>query len=109
MTNYYIGDVILIHNGLTEKQFEILSVDAGQIQLLDSVIGISSTLKTNEISELILSGKAKIVPRDKNIRKKSEALSADFSTYTEEIKFEARRRSGRDHTLLMKFEQPDRL
>lgn len=92
MTIYYVGDVLLINNGLTEKQFDILSADSGSLQLLDSVMGISSTQKINEISELILSGKAKLIPRDKNQRKQSEPLSADFSTYSEDMKSESRRR-----------------
>lgn len=92
MTSYYIGDTLLIQNKITNKQFEILSVDHGLIQLLDVVLGVVSTEKVNAISELILSGTAKIIPRNLEARKLAEPLSADFATYSEEIKVEARRR-----------------
>ena len=40
MTNYFVGDVLIIKNDITEKQFEILDLADGVIHLFDSVLGI---------------------------------------------------------------------
>ena len=52
MTNYFVGDVLIIKNDITEKQFEILDLADGVIHLFDSVLGIKSSEKLNKISEL---------------------------------------------------------
>lgn len=92
MSKYNVGDVLLINNGITEKQFEIVAVDGGIVHLTDSVLGIRSTEKYNKISELIVGGKAKFLPRDSNVRAKFDPLAPDFTSYSEEQKQEARRR-----------------
>jgi putative transposase len=92
MTNYFVGDVLIIKNDITEKQFEILDLADGVIHLFDSVLGIKSSEKLNKISELILLGKAKVVPRNSENRKFTNPLSSDFASYPDAIKSETRRR-----------------
>ncbi|MFT6349013.1 MAG: putative transposase [Psychromonas sp.] len=83
---------IKIGNFLTkdERQYKISDIEGHEVILEDTVTDVHIRLKSSEISDLILLGKAKIISSNTEVERISGDMSPDFSSYDEKLKEKAR-------------------
>ncbi len=90
--SYNSGDFLVIKNGESEIQYEILECGINQIRIKDTLQGIESARSMVDIDELVVSGKAVIHQRNLKERKLQHNNAADFASYPEKARQSARDR-----------------
>lgn len=78
--SYNSGDFLVIKNGESEIQYEILECGINQIRIKDTLQGIESARSVVDIDELVVSGKAVIHQRNLKERKLQHNNAADFAS-----------------------------
>lgn len=91
-STYRIGDDIVISDGQSKIQFEIIDVGVRNITLKDKLRNIESDRAVAEIDELIVAGTAEIMQRRLAEREIVRPNAMDFSSYPEKSKQLARER-----------------
>jgi putative transposase len=90
--NYKIGDFIAVTGDEIVTIFEILGLDNRLIRLRDNFTRIESTRSRLEFNELILIGRAEVIPRDTDERELCAPLARSFSDYPDKDKSIAKMR-----------------